>query len=115
MLAREDDWNYETFTPYLLPVNENYNKLIDKGKVIQELYYIQTPVVLRFNLVNGNTTLLINAGLGLNFLAGNSVIFKQGGETTNLGKTIGNKKYKYKRHSGEQGLREISEITSALL
>jgi hypothetical protein len=115
LVTREHEWNYEGFTPFLLPVTENYNKLIDRGKVIQELHYIQTPFVLRFNLVNGNTTLLINAGLGLNFLAGNRVIFEQGGGTLNLGKTLGIRNISISGLAGAGIERNIGNNTSLVI
>jgi hypothetical protein len=77
--------NYRHETLYS-PVPGSYE---DIGRVVQELYYLQAPVILQYRMLNGNTGLVVSGGLGANFLAGNNVMLKGHGESVNIGKTPG--------------------------
>ena len=53
----------------------------------QGLYYLQTPVMLRYRLLEGRTSLVASSGLGVNLLAGNRVTLSYLGESVNIGET----------------------------
>ncbi len=61
----------------------------DMGRVVQELYYLQAPVILQYRMLDGNTGMVVSGGLGVNFLTGNSVMLKLQGGSVNIGKTPG--------------------------
>jgi hypothetical protein len=60
----------------------------DQGRIIQELYYLQAPVLLRYRIFNGNQGIVASGGMGASYLAGNSVLLKYHGENIDLGKTL---------------------------
>lgn len=89
LIAMEHDRSFGDFWNRSSRFADNSLSLDNRGAVIQELYYVQTPVVLNFKLVKGKSNLFMNAGMGVNFLAGNKVTYEHGGKFSNLGRTPG--------------------------
>ncbi len=71
------------------PVTAILNHYQEDGNLIQELYYLQVPVLMGYRLLNGKTSLVLNGGLGANFIAGNRVMLKYEGHSLNIGETLG--------------------------
>ncbi len=65
----------------------------DPGRIIQNLYYLQAPLILRYRISTGSYGLVASGGLGANFLAGNNVMLKYKGETFDVGKTLNVKSF----------------------
>ena len=70
-------------------VSGEITNIYDKERIVQQLFFIQAPIVLRYHLLNGNTGLTVSGGLGANVLAGNRVLLERHGEAVNIGETIG--------------------------
>ena len=58
------------------------------GRIIQDLNYLQVPLILRYRILNGNFGLVASGGLGANFLTGNKVVLNYQGEDSDIGKTL---------------------------
>ncbi len=70
-------------------VSGEITNIYDEERIVQQLFFIQTPIVLRYHLLTGNTGLTVSGGLGANVLAGNRVLLERHGEAVNIGETIG--------------------------
>ncbi len=70
------------------PGNSEFTGVIERGKLIQELNYIQVPLIMRYRLIPGNTGVSISGGFGANFLVGNKVMVKNQGVTYDIGQTL---------------------------
>jgi hypothetical protein len=55
--------------------------------LIQGLYYVQTPVLLKYHLTDGKTGVTVSGGPGINLLIGNRVILRHEGSNLNIGHT----------------------------
>jgi hypothetical protein len=69
--------------------HESYAQMsaFDAQDLIQGLYYLQTPVLLKYQLINGKTGITVSGGPGINFLIGNRVMLRQEGTNMNIGHT----------------------------
>ncbi len=66
-----------------------YRQLSGTGRprVVQELQYIQTPLVFRYLILSGKFDLLASSGIGASFLAGNRVSYRTEDENIMIGRT----------------------------
>lgn len=69
------------------------DETLNQGTVIQGLYYIQVPLLLRYRLITGDTGLSLISGVGGNLLAGNRVILRHMDETYKIGQTLNLNRY----------------------
>ncbi|MFO7924918.1 MAG: hypothetical protein R6U58_14625 [Bacteroidales bacterium] len=65
----------------------------DHVRIIQGLYYMHTPLLIKYRLSNGDYSLVLSGGFGANILVGNSVTLKYPGENINLGQTLNLKNF----------------------
>ncbi|MGF1585032.1 MAG: hypothetical protein ACFCUM_06900 [Bacteroidales bacterium] len=75
---------------YLNNSSQEYYSQLDGYEtedIIQGLYYLQTPVLLKYRLMNGKTGITVSGGPGINLLIGNRVILRQEGSNLNIGHT----------------------------
>lgn len=75
---------------YLNNSNQEYYGQLDGYEtedIIQGLYYLQTPVLLKYHLINGKTGITVSGGPGINLLIGNRVILRQEGTNLTIGHT----------------------------
>ncbi len=63
------------------------------GRIIQDINYLQVPLILRYRILNGNFGLMASGGLGANFITGNKVLLKYKGENFDIGKTLDVKRF----------------------
>jgi hypothetical protein len=67
---------------------ESYSQIaFDAQDLIQGLYYLQTPILLKYQLIKGKTGITVSGGPGINLLIGNRVMLKQEGNNMNIGHT----------------------------
>jgi hypothetical protein len=69
------------------------DETLNQGTVVQSLYYIQVPLLLRYRVITGDTGLSLISGVGGNMLAGNSVILRHMDETYKIGQTLNLNRY----------------------
>lgn len=58
------------------------------GRIIQNLNYLQVPLILRGRISNGSFGIVASGGLGASFLTGNKVELRYEGENFDIGKTL---------------------------
>jgi hypothetical protein len=63
------------------------------GRIIQNLNYLQVPLILRCRISNGGFGLVASGGLGASFLTGNKVMLIYEGENFDIGKTLNVKSF----------------------
>jgi hypothetical protein len=75
------------YSPHSITVGASPSIGDNPGQIIQGLYYLQAPVLLRYHITSGNTGLVVSGGFGANFLTGNRVILKSGNSNMTIGHT----------------------------
>ncbi len=60
----------------------------DPARLIQGIYYLQVPLIARYYITNGATSIYLNGGVGASFLTGNRVTLRYRGESFKIGQTL---------------------------
>jgi hypothetical protein len=116
LVAGNNERGISGFMPLASRVADHASGPGSRGNVIQELYYIQAPLTFRFSLVRGNNmNLILNAGMGVNFLAGNNVVYELDGKFLDLGRTPGIRNIGFSGIAGAGLERNIANNTSLVL
>jgi hypothetical protein len=116
LVAGNNERGIPGFMPLASRVSEYASSPGSRGNVIQELYYIQAPLTFRFSLFRSNNiNLIVNAGMGVNFLAGNNVVYELDGKFLDLGRTPGIRNIGFSGIAGAGLERNIANNTSLVL
>jgi hypothetical protein len=86
-----------TSPTFLKAVDESYGNgsLIDHAKIIQQLKFIEIPLLARYRIIDGKIGCNLIGGVSTNVLVNNDVILKQDGSRTVIGETDNLQRFNY--------------------